>query len=427
MGKIRYLIYGSIIVGFFIILHWIFPRDWSLWLRNMDQLFTTPPLGFQVLVAIGVFFFFAFVFLWGIAFIASFGKVHYPLGSENYHPPISVLIPALNEEKVIGATLDCFKKSSYPKENLDFVIIASGSTDETVAICKRYQNDLNIQILTDPLPKRGKPAALNLGLKYSKHDILCIYDADNHVEENTLEYLVRPLYDPTADAAIGPVSVQNRETNKITKAIAIEYTFLSGAGLYFELRQRLGRQLWLFSRNVCIRKRVIEEVGGWKEDALAEDMHLSVQLAMLKKQVKHSPLAYCSERAPTDWESFKKQRQRWIGGHKSSMKAAMEIKRSAVVTRNFGMSHYAHINNYALGAVVTALIFGLVVKDYFVMLICITIFIFTFGMGVNGIRKYGNRRYRLLLYYPVFFVTNLYMFSLTFRNLKSLEWEKTEK
>ena len=57
MGKIRYLIYGSIIVGIFIVLHWIFPRKWSIWLRNMDLLFTTPPLGFPVLVIIGVFFF----------------------------------------------------------------------------------------------------------------------------------------------------------------------------------------------------------------------------------------------------------------------------------------------------------------------------------------------------------------------------------
>ncbi|NVM52585.1 MAG: glycosyltransferase family 2 protein [Candidatus Helarchaeota archaeon] len=426
MSKIRYLIYGSIIVGIFAIIHWIFPRDWSRWLQRVDNLhFETP--GFKILFGFCIAFFIAFVLLYGTAFMASFGKTSYPEGSDTFTPPISVIIPALNEENVIGNTLETFHKSKYPKENLELVVVASGSTDKTVEICESYQEHLNIQIITDPLPKKGKPAALNLGLKNATHDFFCVYDADIQIQDDTLKYLVRHLYNPEVDVTIGPVAIQNWNVNKLTKAIAIEFSYMSGAGLYFEIRNRLGRNLWIFGRNYCIRRKVIEEVGGWNEDALAEDMHLSVQLAMLKKKVVHAPHAFASEQAPTDWETYKHQRRRWVGGYKQGLDAAMELDKRAVLLRNFGMLHFGHINNFAVGALITALIFGFIVRDFYVMLVCLVIFFFTFGMSINGLRKYGYRRFRLLLYYLVFFITNLYMFIVQFKNLKDIEWEKTEK
>jgi hypothetical protein len=91
------------------------------------------------------------------------------------------------------------------------------------------------------------------------------------------------------------------------------------------------------------------------------------------------------------------------------------------------MLHYGHINNFALVALIPALIFGLIVKDFYIMLICLAEFGFTFGMGILSIKKYGKGRYRLLLYHPAFFVSNFYMFAVQFKKLEIEEWEKTEK
>jgi len=427
MTKIRNLIYGLIIVGIFVIIHWIFPREWSPWLQKTDALFQGTRLQFIGLFIFGVFLFVIYPLFHGIGFLASFGKVKYPKGSENFTPPLSVIIPALNEEKIIGPTLDSFVNSKYPKENLEIVVVASGSTDRTVEICQEYQDRLNLKIVTDPLSKKGKPAALNLGLKNASHDILCIFDSDLHVKEDTLQYLVRPLYDLEITASCGPIELRNWNVNKLTKAIAIEYAFMVGMGLYYEIRQRLGRSLWFLGRNYCIRRDVMEEVGGWNEDALTEDLHLSVQLSMLNKKIAHAPHAVTNELAPTTWKTYKHQRRRWVGGYKQGLNAAMELDKRSVILRNFGMLHFGHINNFALVAIIPALIFGLVVNDYYLMLICITEFIFTFGMAVISIKKYGNRRYRLLLYYPVFFVTNFYMFAVQLTNIPTDEWVKTEK
>ena len=370
------------------------------------------------------FLFVVFVLLYGISFMASFGSADYPKGSEDFTPAISILLPAINEEKVIGNTLDSFSKTNYPKDKLELIAITSGSTDKTTEICREYQNQLTIKILTDPLPKKGKPAALNYGLKEASHDIICVYDADIQLQADTLQYLVRHFYDPEVAATCGPVLVRNWGVNKLTKGIALEYTVLSGTGLYFEIRNRLGRNLWVLGRNYGIRKEVIEEFGGWNEEALTEDLHLSAQLSAAKKKVKFAPHAFISENVPSTYEAFTRQRRRWVGGYSQSLKSAMELDKRTVILRNFGMMHFGHIADFSVGALVTALIFALI-GYFYLMLICITIFCFTFGMVVNAVRKYGEAKYRLLLYYLVFIFVNMYMFVNQFRSTEGLEWEKT--
>ncbi|MHA1130830.1 MAG: glycosyltransferase [Candidatus Helarchaeota archaeon] len=426
MGKIWYLIYGLIISIIFAIIHLIFPPEWSIWIRKSNEMFLGVRPQFLGLYILGCFFFILFPILHGIGFFASFGKVRYPEGSENFFPPISVIVPALNEEQIIRGTLDSYVKSEYPKDKCEFILVTSGSTDRTTEICQKYQDRLNIKVVTEPLSKKGKPAALNMGLRHASNDIICVFDSDAHLQEDTLQYLVRQFYNPTVDAAIGFVEIRNWKVNKLTKAIATEFCFMVGAGLYHEIRARLGRRLWIFGRNYAIRKTVLEEIGGWNEDALTEDLHLSVQLWMLNKKIVHTPDAIASEQAPTDWVTFKKQRQRWVGGYKQGLNEAMELDKRAVILRNFGMLHYGHINNFALVALIPACIFGFIVKDFYITLLCLTEFFFTFGMGVISIKKYHGR-YRFLLYYPVFFVTNFYMFAVQFVKIKMTEWEKTEK
>ncbi|MHA1650821.1 MAG: glycosyltransferase [Candidatus Helarchaeota archaeon] len=423
MGKLRYLIYGTIIVGIFLLIHLFFPREWSSWLLKTDELFQGTRLQFLGLFIFGGFLFFIYPLLFGINFLASFGKLNYPPGSENFTPPISVIIAAINEEKIIGNTLNSFVNSTYPKDHLELIIITSGSTDRTTEVCQEYQNKLNIKILTDPLPK-GKPAALNHGLKHATHDIICVYDADTQLYDNSLQNLVRHLSDPTIDAVSAPVVVRNWNENKLTKGIALEYTYLSGTGLYHEIRSRLGRNLWLMGRNYAIRKKILEEFGGWNENALTEDLHLSAQLSAAKKKIRFAPDAKINERAPKTFKSFINQRKRWVGGYSQSLSEAMELDKRTVILRNLAMMHFGHTLDLSFMALIPAIIFGLI-GDYYIMLLCIATFIFGFGTYINAVRKYGEGRYRLLLFFPITIFIDWTMFSLQFKSYEELEWEKT--
>ncbi len=423
MGKIRNLIYGLIIVGVFAIIHWIFPREWSRWLQRVDNI-VSETAGFKIFFGISFVFFFAFVILFGISLMASFGKPDYPKGSENYTPAISVLMAAINEEIVIGKTLDSFLNTNYPKEKLEIIVIASGSKDKTAEICRSYQDRLNIKVLTDPLSKRGKPAALNLGLKNASNELICVYDADTELKKETLQYLVHHFHDPEVAVTTGPIIVRNWNENVLTKGIALEFTFLSGAGLYHEIRNRLGRNIWILGRNYCIRKKVIDEFGGWNEDALTEDLHLSVQLSLAKKKLKFSPDAPMYENVPNTYEAFMSQRIRWVGGYNQSLKSAMELDKRAVILRNLGMMHYGQAPTFALGALVTAIILG-IAGYFYLMFLCIMVVAIIFGLLVNAVRKYGEGKYRLLLYIPIFIFIDLVMFRNQFRSSEKIEWNKT--
>ena len=424
MGKIRYFIYGLIVIGIFAVIHLIFPRGWSSWLQRADLFFIGPPIGFRVLYIVGTIFFFFFTFLFGINFLASFGKVSYPKESENYKPEITVLMPAINEEPIIGNTLESFATANYPKEKLELVVITSGSTDKTAEICQEYQDRLTLKILSDPLPKKGKPAALNYGLKNASHELIAVYDADTQLLENTLQNLVRHFADPTVDAVSAPVATRNWNENKLTGGIALEYTYVSGTGLYHEIRYRLGRSLWLMGRNYAIRRNVIEEFGGWNEAALTEDLHLSAQLSSAKKKIKFAPDAKINENVPTTYEAFLHQRRRWVGGYSQSLSAAMELDTRTVILRNFAMMHYGHTIDFSMGAIIPAIIFGLI-GDFYLMLICLITLAFGLGTYINAIKKYGGGRYRLLLYFPITIFVDITMFRLQFKSYEDLEWEKT--
>ncbi|TFG05254.1 MAG: glycosyltransferase family 2 protein [Promethearchaeota archaeon] len=427
MGRIRYFIYGTIIVALFAFIHYIFPPEWSRWIQNTNALFSGTNIQHLGLFILGSFFFVVFVLLYGINFLASFGRVAYPEGSEHFTPPLSVIIPAKNEERVIGNTLESFSNSAYPKDILELIVVASGSTDKTVEICHEYKTrhtSLDIKIVTEDLPKKGKPAALNHGLKYATHDLICIYDADTLIRADTLQSLVRHLYNPEIAATSGPVVVRNWDTNILTKGIALEYTYVSGTGLYHAVRDHLGRSLWLMGRNYCIRKAILEQFGGWNEDALTEDLHLSAQLSAAKKKVKYAPHAFISENVPTTFKAFRHQRRRWVGGYKQGLDAAMELDKRTVILRNLAMMHHGNCLDFSLGAILTAIIFG-IAGEFFVMIVCLTIFIFPFGTYVNAVRKFADGRYRLLLYYFVTIFIDINMFITQFKSIEKLEWEKT--
>ena len=92
-------------------------------------------------------------------------------GTSFSYPSCSILIPAHNEEKVIGATIESMLKLDYPKKKLRIIVINDGSTDSTKKIIERYaKRDTRVELFNIPKGKggKGKSRALNLGVKRAK-------------------------------------------------------------------------------------------------------------------------------------------------------------------------------------------------------------------------------------------------------------------
>lgn len=233
------------------------------------------------------------------------------------YPSCSILIPAHNEEKVIGATIKSMLKLDYPANKLQIIVINDGSTDGTKRIIERYAaKDSRVALFDIPKGKggKGKSRALNLGLKRAKGEVLAIYDADNTPDKDSLHYLVAQLLEHKELAAvIGKFRTVNKAVSLLTRFINIET--LSFQSMLQAGRWQMHNISTLPGTNFVIWTRIVKELGGWDEEALTEDSELSIRIYENGYKIKYIPYAITYEQEPQQWNVWIRQRMRWVRGN----------------------------------------------------------------------------------------------------------------
>ncbi len=233
-------------------------------------------------------------------------------------PKITVLVPAHNEEKVIERTVLSLLSLDYPADKLEIVVINDASTDNTAAIIDRLAvQDKRVRPFHRFLDNgggRGKAAALNAALKTLTNEYVAIYDADNRPAHDALKLLMANfIRNPELGAVLGKFRTGNRRKNWLTRFINIE-------GLGFQGIMQGGRwQLMgvsaLSGTNYIIRRSVVNAVGGWDVEALAEDAELSVRMYQDGYRIKYIPYSDSWEQEPETLGVWLKQRTRWARGN----------------------------------------------------------------------------------------------------------------
>lgn len=384
-----------------------------------------------------VFFWHSFYF--GYLFLSSIG-----IGKAlpAYEPTVSVLLPALNEERYIGDTLDALLSSKYPMDKLEILVIASGSTDNTAKIAKEKGKRGPIKVLTKALERKGKPSALRLGLSHAKHEVIFICDAETRLKPDALSHLVRPLQLEGVLATQGSTQVENAGVNKLTRAQALSNAWHDGGGLYQELQTKRGRPFFLLGKNYCVRKELLEELGGYAGDALTEDIRVSFQLLEMEGRFAFVPRARAWEDVPTSMDVLAKQRARWTAGWNIENSRRMETtknKRSAII----GMIEFLVMANFVAFYPVFGSIIGLscfllaflgpliglswATNGWLFGLIFFVPAIFCLLLQTVSARRYA-RRTGLVKSFISFFKLYWFMFRSAMRPPEIPEtWEKTEK
>jgi cellulose synthase/poly-beta-1,6-N-acetylglucosamine synthase-like glycosyltransferase len=232
-------------------------------------------------------------------------------------PSVSIIIPARNEEKVIGKLLKRIGLFDYPSQKLEILVINDGSEDRTGEIVERQARMDPRIILINTSPEesgKGKGAVLNRGLKEVSHDVIAVYDADNLPEKDSLNKLCQALLvDKKIAAVTGKYRAYNKNTNLLTKFINIE-------SIAFQWIIQAGR--WLFLKisfisgtNFVIWKSVLEEIGGWEPSALTEDTDLTFRIYQSGYYVKFQPDSVSWEQEPQKLKTWIRQRVRWARGN----------------------------------------------------------------------------------------------------------------
>ncbi len=232
-------------------------------------------------------------------------------------PPVSVIIPARNEEMVIEGTLDAMRKLRYPGGRLEFLVIDDGSTDKTAKIVTRIADvDRRVKLvrLRKKRQGRGKAGTLNNSLKSELNDIIAVFDADNRPEPESLEILVRRLMaDDRLAAVLGKIRTINRDRNLLTRFINMEtlaFQWIIQAG-----RCALFGVSILPGTNFVIRKQVLAECKGWDEKAITEDTELSIRIYERGWNIDFAPEAVSWEEEPESFRIWLRQRTRWVLGN----------------------------------------------------------------------------------------------------------------
>lgn len=274
-------------------------------------------------------FLFSLVSIWAILFIniiLAIGGYIYYLKSLKFkderldeYPFVSILVPAHNEGKVIGKTVESLLSLDYPRDKMELIVINDNSSDDSKDILQsikdRYQRYNFTIINTDNITGgKGKSNALNIGYQKSKGDFIAIYDADNTPERTALRYLIQTIVkDESLGAVIGKFRTRNKHKNILTKFINIEtlsFQWIAQAG-----RKQLLGLCTIPGTNFVLRRTTIEKLGGWDTKAIAEDTEISFRIYKMGQRITYVPQSVTWEQEPETINVWLKQRTRWVKGN----------------------------------------------------------------------------------------------------------------
>jgi len=228
--------------------------------------------------------------------------------NENFTPPVTVIVPAYNEDKVVCRTIRGILESDYL--DIRVLVIDDGSTDDTAEEVRRsFANEERLTYVHKE--NGGKASALNLGISMAETEIVVCCDADTIFARDAIRHLVRQFTDPKVGAIAGNVKVGNR-MNPLTVWQSVEYI----------TSQNFDRRAYAALNSVAVipgaigawRKSVVMRAGGYQTDTLAEDADLTFRIRLLGYDTRTQNDAYAYTEAPDTVATLAKQRFRWAFG-----------------------------------------------------------------------------------------------------------------
>jgi cellulose synthase/poly-beta-1,6-N-acetylglucosamine synthase-like glycosyltransferase len=246
-----------------------------------------------------------------------FGTQRHPyldVDSGNW-PSVTVLVAAHNEQAVIADSLRALLEVDYPRERLRIMPVNDRSTDATQRIIDDIcaANPGRITPFHRREGKPGKAAALKDATVLVDSDILIVFDADYVPGRGLLRQLVAPFFDPEIGAVMGRVVPLNTGSNLLTRLLDMERS--GGYQVDQQARMNLSLVPQYGGTVGGVRRAALEAIGGWHEDALAEDTDLTYRLLLSGWKTAYQNRSECYEEVPESWPVRVRQIQRWAKGH----------------------------------------------------------------------------------------------------------------
>lgn len=275
-------------------------------------------------------------------------------------PPISILVPAYNEEASIVDSLNSLLALEYP--TFEIVVVSDGSSDATVArvveafdlkrvdwptppflthepVSAVYKPRGKLNLLVVDKANGGKADALNAGINFARFPLFCAIDADSVLEQDALVKTAVPFVEDPARTVVSGGLVRIANGCRIERGKVVEARLPSSPLPMFQVVEYLraffgARTGWSAVNGLLIvsgafglfRRDAVISAGGYSTDTVGEDMELVVRLhkTMRRKgvpyRIAYVPDPVCWTEAPESARVLRRQRRRW---HRGSAEALL--------------------------------------------------------------------------------------------------------
>ncbi len=233
-------------------------------------------------------------------------------------PFVTVQIPTKNEIIALRCARKCLD-FDYPRDRYE-ILIGDDSDDKSVSmeLDKFAAMHQRVRVTRRKENTGFKPGNLNNMLKYSKGEIIVIFDSDFIPERDFLKRIVTPfMHDKKISAVQARWKFINADRNMVTVlASTIVYTFHH---VTLSLMKRYDSG-FLCGSAEAIRKSDLVRWGGWKSSSLTEDIEYALRIHKNGKKIYYLPGLECYNEAPSRPIDLYKQQMRWAHGVISSYK-----------------------------------------------------------------------------------------------------------
>ncbi len=275
------------------------------------------------------------------------------LADSTHAPPISIIVPAFNEEPVIVDVVRALLRADYPK--LEVVIVNDGSSDGTLAVLDQefalvrldrvprarlatadvrglHQSRVDARLVVVDKQNGGKADSINAGLCFARYPLVCAVDSDTMIDDDALLRLAKPFMDDATTVACGGVvRVANgsRVEGGRVRDVKTPSGLLENIQIVEYLRAFLaGRIGWSKCGALLIisgafglfQRQTVIEAGGYDATTVGEDAELVVRLHRHCRE-RGTPYRVvfvadpvCWTEAPASLRVLCRQRNRWHRG-----------------------------------------------------------------------------------------------------------------
>ena len=261
--------------------------------------------------------------------LCSFVKVKdKPLKVDKQHKFMTI-IPAHNEETVIGNLIESLKNLDYPKDLYDIYVIADNCTDNTAKVAKEAG-----AIVYERFDEKRKTKGFALQWFFKKkieedapYDAFCIFDADNIVDKNFLKVMNRKLCQGE-EVVQGYKDIKNPSDSWVSSGYAIFYWTMHR--FYHLARYNIGLSPLMNGTGFMVKFDIIKP-NGWDTKTLTEDIEFSLKQIIKGERLGWAKDAIVYDEQPVGFKQSWTQRERWTVGHMQCLKEYTKPLASAVV------------------------------------------------------------------------------------------------